>query len=314
MTGRWLLGIDVGGSGSRMRLAPVSGTGGSDATGSRVEIGADGSTLGAVVAQLLERAHQTWPAQFAQLAAIGVGATGLATLVADPAALQRDLAARSGDVPLALATDAVTAHLGALGGEPGAVIAVGTGAICLATNFDGIWRRVDGWGHLLGDRGAGAWIGMAGLREAARQYDSARPGALCAAAIAQFGVPETWPGQFYTRPDRAAVLASFAPQVSQLANEGNQSATRIMSEAGCLVAESLCAGFWPGLPQVASTSGGVFAAGGAFVAAFTAEFARLAPEAELRESLGTPLDGAVHLARRAAAPSALRTNPPYLWL
>lgn len=32
-------------------------------------------------------------------------------------------------------------------------------------------RRADGWGHLLGDCGSGAWIGRAGLEAAPRAYD-----------------------------------------------------------------------------------------------------------------------------------------------
>lgn len=323
MTTRWVLGIDVGGSGSRMRLAPLddagAGTnGGSVVAGPPVQIGATGSNLRDVVAALLTQAAQSWPGKYAQLAGIGAGSTGLATLVDDPHSLHGDLAALCAGVPLALATDAVTAHLGALGGDSGAVIAVGTGAIALGTDFDGLWHRVDGWGHLLGDRGAGSWIGIEALREATRQHDGIVPGTvtntLLAAAIANFGEPETWPTQLYTRPDRAAVLASFAPEVAHLAADGDPSSTRIMGDAGRQIAQTLSAALRGDLAPVASASGGVFAAGGIFVAAFQTEFARLAPEAQLREALGTPLDGAVHLARRVAASSALRTNPPYLWL
>ena len=321
MTTRWVLGIDVGGSGSRMQLAAERGAlglsdSGAVITGTRVQIGAEGSSIRSVVAALLQQAAQEWPLEFAELAGIGVGSTGLATLVADPHALHDELAALCAGVPLALATDAVTAHLGALGGQPGAVIAVGTGAIALGTDFEDRWQRVDGWGHLLGDRGAGAWIGMEALREAARQHDGVARGSetLLAAAVAQFGEPQTWPAQVYTRPDRAAVLASFAPEVGRLAAADDAAATRILQNAGREVAHSLAAALRGGLTQVASTSGGVFAAGGVFVAAFEAEFARLAPGAQLRAPLGTPLDGAVELARRVATPGVLRARVPYLWL
>ena len=44
-------------------------------------------------------------------------------------------------VPMVVSNDAVTAHLGALGGEPGAVIVAGTGAIALAATPDGLGAR-----------------------------------------------------------------------------------------------------------------------------------------------------------------------------
>ena len=42
---------------------------------------------------------------------------------------------------MVVSNDAVTAHLGALGGEPGAVIVAGTGAIALAATHDGLGAR-----------------------------------------------------------------------------------------------------------------------------------------------------------------------------
>jgi N-acetylglucosamine kinase-like BadF-type ATPase len=64
----------------------------------------------------------------------------------------------------------VTAYAGALGQSPGGVVAAGTGLIALGTDLD-TRRRADGWGHLLGDCGGGAWIGRAGLEAALRAHD-----------------------------------------------------------------------------------------------------------------------------------------------
>jgi len=70
------------------------------------------------------------------------------------------LVAAAVPAPLVLVTDdAVTAHLGALGGEPGVVVAAGTGAIALGVGESGASARADGWGTLLGDDGGGYWIG-----------------------------------------------------------------------------------------------------------------------------------------------------------
>ena len=320
MTTRWVLGLDIGGSGSRIAVAPVDATESTDRViqGDRVAIGAVGSTVPAVAADLIARALGAWPELSGSIAGVGIGATGLATLVADPAEMRAELDRLSGGAPLALAMDAVSAHIGALGGQPGAVVAVGTGAIAIGTDLAKVWRRVDGWGHLLGDRGAGAWIGMQGLEAGMLAHDGADPAAtaLLSAAVRRFGAPETWPAQLYTKQDRAGILASFAADVAALAAENDPAADFIMTAAGKEVARSLAAALDPELPRIASWSGGMFTAGGTFTRSFEEEFARLAPDAQLHPALGTPLDGAVSLARLVAVPGEQtpESHPPYLWV
>ena len=66
------------------------------------------------------------------------------------------------------------------GRGPVPCVAAGTGLIAIGTDLTR-WRRADGWGHLLGDCGSGAWIGRAGLEAALRAYDG-RPGGSAGAA------------------------------------------------------------------------------------------------------------------------------------
>ncbi|WP_382303834.1 N-acetylglucosamine kinase [Herbiconiux sp. UC225_62] len=326
----WVLGLDIGGSGSRVALAPVradgatgsvdSGHGGMRVLhGSRVGIASRGSSIPEVVGALLDRAAAEWPGEWASVAAIAVGATGAFTLIDDPHAVARAIAARRPGAVAALATDAVTAHLGALAGSAGAVVAVGTGSVALGTDLGSVWRRVDGWGHLLGDRGAGSWIGRKGLEAAMRQFDgvSTDGGALLAAAVESFGAPETWPSQLYTRNDRAGVLGSFAGRVDALAREGNPAAVRIMTDAGREVARTLMAALDPRLARVASAVGGVFAPArteGPFTEAFAAAVREANPPVELRPPDGTPLDGAIRLARLLVSPTPPSGHPEHLWL
>jgi N-acetylmuramic acid 6-phosphate etherase len=76
---------------------------------------------------------------------------------------------------VAVTSDAVIAHAGALNGQPGVVLVVGTGVNALAIDADGALRSADGWGPWLGDEGGGAWIGAAGLRAALRAHDGRGP-------------------------------------------------------------------------------------------------------------------------------------------
>ena len=315
--GRWVLGIDVGGTGSRAALEPLDAEFGVDRRlleGPPVQIAAGGSSALAVAAELIRRVRDEW--SDAPIAGVGVGATGLASLVDSPATSLTPLAELAAGASIAAAIDAVTAHLGALGGSAGAVVAVGTGAIAIGTDLHDVWRRVGGWGHLYDDRGSGAWIGIEGLKAAIRTHDGVTTdaAALLSAASSRFGPPATWPAQLYTRDDRGAVLAGFAADVAGLAGLDDPASTAIMAGAGRLVAGSLVAALDPALPRVAAGTGGVFAAKGAFTASFADEFARLAPDASLVAAAGSPLDGAVRLARLAAARQVPSGHPPFLWV
>jgi N-acetylmuramic acid 6-phosphate etherase len=160
-----------------------------------------------------------------------------------------DAARALGDVLLAampaerviVTSDAVIAHAGALAGQPGVVLIVGTGVVALAIGADGALRTADGWGPWLGDEGGGAWIGAAGLRAALRARDGrGPPTTLLDAARYRFGAPETWPAQLTD----AAALASFAPDV--LAAQSDDTALAIVgAAAAALAATARAAGNGP---------------------------------------------------------------------
>ncbi|WP_241010596.1 N-acetylmuramic acid 6-phosphate etherase [Mycobacterium camsae] len=155
-------------------------------------------------------------------------------------------------------SDAVLAHAGALKGQPGVVLVVGTGVVALAIRADGTLRTADGWGPWLGDEGGGAWIGGAGLRAALRASDGRGPATtLLDAARARFGEPQSWPAQFTD----AAALAAFAPDV--LAATYDATARAIVSAAvEALAAAVRGAGAGPvamvgGLGEVAALRAGL---------------------------------------------------------
>jgi N-acetylmuramic acid 6-phosphate etherase len=170
-----------------------------------------------------------------------VGAAGALAAPDAARALADALLASLRTERVAVTSDAVTAHAGALGGQPGVVLIVGTGVAALAIDANGALRTADGWGPWLGDEGGGAWIGSAGLRAALRAHDGRGPATtLLDAARARFGAPETWPAQL----TGAAALASFAPDV--LAAQGDAAARAIVSAAAeALAATARAAGDGP---------------------------------------------------------------------
>ena len=233
-----------------------------------------------------------------RLGAAAVGAAGLASMgdalrAELPGALEREF----GIGRVALAADAVTAYAGALGSRPGAVVAAGTGLIAVGTDLTA-WHRADGWGHLLGDCGSGAWIGRAGLEAALRAHDGRSGGsaALLAVAEEQFGPVRELPGALYPRPDRAAVMASFAPRVAACAADGDPVAMEVLRLAAGHVADSAAAVCPPsGAPRLALT-GGLLKLGAPLLAPLDEELARRLPHARRVPAAGDPLDGSVCLA------------------
>lgn len=106
--------------------------------------------------------------------------------------------------------------MGALGFEPGAVVAAGTGVIALAGDRDGNFARSDGWGYILGDDGDGYYIGRLGLASALRAHDG-RGGsqALLQRAKDEFGNPASLRDSVYSSPNPVGEVARFALEVAE---------------------------------------------------------------------------------------------------
>lgn len=332
--GAYVLGVDSGGSGMRVALGRVdtpeplftavcaepvrTGAGGIDAAHLLEQLlpvaaellgrAAGGRTADAGPGTGSERSGDA-PARVASLA---IGAAGMATLgerlrAELPGALTEALGVRR----LALAADAVTAYAGAVGQRPGAVVAGGTGMIALGTDLTQ-WHRADGWGHLLGDSGGGAWIGRAGLAAAMRAHDGRRGGspALLARLHTVFGPAEGLPGLLYPRSDRPAVLASFAPEVAACAG-ADRVAAGILREAAVHIAEAaaaVCPSAGSGGGREVALTGGLFRMGEPLLGPLREELARLVPHARVTTGTGDPLTGALRIAR-ALALDGLRLPP-----
>lgn len=198
-----------------------------------------------------------------------------------------------------VSSDVVTTYSGAVGLEPGAVVAAGTGSIALGLSH-GHSARVDGWGYLVGDEGSGFDIGRAGLRAVLRELDG-RGGspALVERAREHFGSIEQLTPTLYGSPLPAATVAAFSAEVARAALDGDGVSRRIWQDA----AESLAEMVVSAATQVAanttglrlSYSGGLFSADELLRAPFLAAVERRLPGTKVHAPLGDALHGAALL-------------------
>ncbi|MDT7836602.1 BadF/BadG/BcrA/BcrD ATPase family protein [Aquabacterium sp. OR-4] len=213
---RHLIGIDGGGSGTRARLA--------DAQGRTLALGEAGpSGLAQGVPQAWRHVRQAIDAAFAaaglpgvapQHCALGLGLAG----VHAPALAAAFRAADPGFQSTLLDTDAGVLLLGAHGGQPGVIVAAGTGSVGEALRRDGRRLSVGGWGFPVGDEGSGAWLGLRAMQLSQQAMDGRGPvGALARAVWERVG------GQRDQLIDWCAgagqqAYASLAPLVFELAH------------------------------------------------------------------------------------------------
>lgn len=214
--------VDLGKS--RCRLVVHGATG-----GERSGIGAPGlAAAGGVEAALT--AILPLLAGIERIDTLGVGAAGAWFAPEAAADLAAQLANRTA-ARVTVASDVVTAHAGALDGEPGVLLIAGTGAVALGVDDSGA-RLVDGWGPELGDFGSGSWLGREALRAVLRAHDGlAAPTALTAALAEPVGPPSAVQAWLAADGALARRLATLAPLVLDAAADSDPVAVAIVEEA-----------------------------------------------------------------------------------
>ncbi|GAA3317295.1 N-acetylglucosamine kinase [Arthrobacter ramosus] len=229
------------------------------------------------------------------------GLTGLHGRSPDPSPSMRLLEEQFGTQRLILADDALTSYLGARGDKEGVIAAVGTGLVALGFGPKGRAARVDGVGAMIGDDGAGWWIGRQGLIAALSAADGRRPGsqALLDAAIGKFGPIENLPGIVAAAVSPIALVAGFASSVAEAARSGDPVAQGIWDQAAQHIATAVSAaatraGLGPNCDY--TLLGGITAAIDLLEPTLTRRLQEDFPECRRTTPAGTSLDGAEQLA------------------
>lgn len=226
-----VLGLDGGGTGTRCVVASTDGwivSRGEGGPSNPLTAGADEAAH--AIMEAVGRASQRSGVEGFRVSVLGVAGTERER---GRRALLERLPDSLGRVVMVI--DAVSALVGATGGEPGVVVISGTGSISFGVNEKGESARSGGWGWMVGDEGSGYDIGRRAITAVLKAQDGrGQPTMLTEFLCRELGLKEAagfidW--LYY--PDRdSQEIAALAPLVSEAWAQGDTVASLILMEAG----------------------------------------------------------------------------------
>lgn len=138
-------------------------------------------------------------------------------------------------VPVVLENDVYGALMSVRGEFSGSVLAAGTGAVALGVSPEGEVIRVGGWGHLIGDQGAGYDIGRRALAAMVASFDGYGSKSILEEIIiehlglAQVRGISDW---IYQKKRTNKEMAALVPVVVKAARMGDLVSVQILEESG----------------------------------------------------------------------------------
>jgi glucosamine kinase len=177
----YFIGVDGGGTGTRVRLAGADGAQLAQAQSGPAGLAHGIANAWKSIADAIDKAFAQAGVARPPLAsvAIGLGLAGVHNKLwaAEFTALDPGYGA------LRLETDGFTTLIGAHGGEPGTIVAIGTGSVGQALLPGGEQREVGGWGFPAGDEASGGWIGLRAINHIEQVIDGRQPASAFAQAV-----------------------------------------------------------------------------------------------------------------------------------
>ena len=225
----FLIGVDGGGSGTRVRLARADGVelaeGSGGPSGLLHGIANAWAAVDDAAGAAFRAAGLDFPAK--NSIAIGLGLAG----VHNKQWAAEFVAANPGYAAVALESDGHTTVLGAHRGAPGAIIALGTGSVGEIKLADGRHMEVGGWGFPAGDEASGAWMGLRAVNHVQQVIDGRVPASAFADDVAEACGGERDAIQNWLAKATQTNYAQLARLVLKH-GETNETARLILLEAG----------------------------------------------------------------------------------
>lgn len=141
----------------------------------------------------------------------------------------------TGNIPITVDHDAKNALYSGTLGRNGIVQISGTGSITYGVNKHKVWKRVGGWGYLLGDTGSGYQIGQSALISVLNNYDGMGKRTLLRELIQEkFNIKSIRDitSVIYSSPNSQRLIASLFPEVAKAYDLGDEVAKNIIQDAG----------------------------------------------------------------------------------
>jgi glucosamine kinase len=197
---------------------------------------------------------------------------------------------------------------------PGVVVIAGTGSIAYGRDRQGKTLRAGGWGFAIGDEGSAHWIGRAAVSAVLRAADrseaapetrvSSPDSTLATALLKAWGVASladlARAANAIPPPNFAALFPAVAAADDNLARDVLTRAGGELAQLAAVVLHRLFVGAHTASVPVAMT-GGVFRHSPLVRQVFCNELRALVARVEVNPQVVEPVEGALRLARRAAA-------------
>jgi len=226
----YLIGVDGGGTGTRVAIAGRDGVELARASAGRSGLihGADSAWNEIMSALNNAFSHINQPMPALSQMAIGLGLAGVHNKQWAANFEEKN----PGFAFMQLDTDAYTALLGAHQGAPGSIVALGTGSVGEALLANGRRCEVGGWGFPCGDEASGAWLGLRAVNYCQQVLDGRA--AVTAFSDAIFHHCGGHRDALFTWLATAnqGCYAELAPLIVAHANHGNPIAEQMLNDAG----------------------------------------------------------------------------------
>lgn len=172
---KFVIGIDGGGTKSKLHLADLAGNMILELLGGPTNLYSMGEeSVELELMSLISRAMKNSNLTLANCEALCLGNSG-ADRPEEKQLFQNMLEKFGFRGKITITNDAETALVAGSGKREGIVIISGTGSLAYGINSLGEKARSGGWGHIAGDEGSGYDIGIQAIKAALRSYDGREP-------------------------------------------------------------------------------------------------------------------------------------------
>ncbi|MEJ6402981.1 BadF/BadG/BcrA/BcrD ATPase family protein [Yoonia sp. 2307UL14-13] len=286
VTAHWIMGIDGGGTGCRVAIARPDGVIIAHGEGGPANFTSDPDGTITHIRNAMDQAAK----------AAGLGPDELARCAAHAglAGVQRAEHAMTvaEALPLMHCTvteDRVTAIAGALGEDDGVLLSVGTGTF-VGVKRGQQTRFLGGWGFRLSDQASGAWLGRRLLETVLLVHDGlVDPSDLSTEVMDGFSHDPTEIVAFAAQATPAD-YATFAPRIVQAAEADDDHGLRLMHEGADFLQRCISLTTWNESVLICFSEG---------LGGFYKRYVDKRWKPQITSPKGTPLDGALELARKS---------------